>query len=56
MIVQELSPLLVDNPETGMPHYPHQVVMLDEWERHNTFRLKKTDKLEVFFEQKDIYV
>jgi len=27
----------VNHPETRLRLYPHQAVMLDEWERHKTF-------------------
>lgn len=37
MIVQEQILLLLNNPETQLQLYPHQAVMMDEWEKRRTF-------------------
>jgi superfamily II DNA or RNA helicase len=39
MIVQEQKLSLITHPKTRLQIYPHQAVMLDEWERHETFLL-----------------
>lgn len=39
MIVREQIISMLSRPETRLNLYPHQAVMMDEWERHETFLL-----------------
>ncbi len=43
MIVQAQKLPLLNHPETRLNFYPHQAVMLDEWEKHRTF-LSETNR------------
>ena len=40
MIIQEQKLPLINHPQTRLNLYPHQAVMLDEWEKHKTFLLE----------------